>query len=266
MTLSKVRITTLKKMKESGEKITMLTAYDFPIAHILDESNIDIVLIGDSLGNVILGYENTLKVTMDDMIRYTGAVSRAVKRSLIVADMPFMSYQIDKKEALRNAGKLLQSGAEAVKLEGGVSIAKTIKKCVETGIPVMGHIGLTPQSINQLGGYRVQGKVDGDVKKLIDDAKAIEDAGCFAIVVECVPEDVGKLITDSIKIPTIGIGAGKYCDGQVLVINDLLGLSPNKPPKLAKQYINGYEIFKKAVGEFRDDVKNSIFPTEDNKY
>jgi 3-methyl-2-oxobutanoate hydroxymethyltransferase len=226
--MEKITTTKLLAAKSKHQKITMLTAYDYPFAKILDEAGVDIVLIGDSLGNVALGHRNTLPVTMEDMIIHTRAVSKAVMRAMVVADMPFGSFQKSSKEALSNAIKLMKSGAEAVKIEGA-GYPDVIKEIIKAGIPVMGHVGFTPQSVYQLGGYRVQGKIKSEKIKIINDAKRLEKAGCFAQVLEMVPQDLAKEITKRLKIPTIGIGAGKYCDGQVLVTNDLVGLSEWMP-------------------------------------
>jgi 3-methyl-2-oxobutanoate hydroxymethyltransferase len=261
--MKKITILDLQKMKDSGEKITMLTAYDYPTARMLDESGVDVLLIGDSVGNVMMGYENTLPVTMDDMVYHTRAVAKARKRALVVADMPFMSYQVSIEEARRNAGRLIQQGgAEAVKLEGGENMEAVIKALSEVDIPVMGHIGLTPQSIHRMGGYKVQGKEERQWQKLLADALAVERAGAFSVVLEAIPHELAKEITATLHIPTIGIGAGVNCDGQVLVINDVLGLSGSFRPKFVKQYVQLEPVIKKAVQEFIDEVKEEKFPTK----
>lgn len=262
----KIRIDKIKQMKGS-QKIVMLTAYDYPMAAILDAAGVDMILVGDSLGMVVLGLESTLRVTMDMMVHHCAAVRRGAQNALVVADMPFMSYKISAEQALGNAGRLLQeAGVEAVKVEGGEEMAPIILRLVQAGIPVMGHIGLTPQSINLLSGYKIQGKEHQQVKKLLADAKALESAGVFCIVVEAVPEEVGKLITEHTTVPTIGIGAGRFCDGQVLVINDLLGLTFGKLPKFAKQYCNLKDEIQQAVTAFIEDVRGEKFPTPDHCY
>ena len=261
--MRKVTILDLQKMKDSGEKITMLTAYDYPTARMLDESGVDVLLIGDSVGNVMMGYENTLPVTIDDMVYHTRAVAKARKRALVVADMPYMSYQVSIEEARRNAGRLIQQGgAEAIKLEGGENMEAVIKALSEVDIPVMGHIGLTPQSIHRMGGYKVQGKEERQWQKLLADALAVERAGAFSVVLEAMPHELAKEITATLHIPTIGIGAGVNCDGQVLVINDVLGLSGSFRPKFVKQYVQLEPVIKKAVQEFITEVKEEKFPTK----
>ena len=261
--MKKNTILDLQKMKDSGEKITMLTAYDYPTARMLDESGVDVLLIGDSVGNVMMGYENTLPVTIDDMVYHTRAVAKARKRALVVADMPYMSYQVSIEEARRNAGRLIQQGgAEAVKLEGGENMEAVIKALSEVDIPVMGHIGLTPQSIHRMGGYKVQGKEERQWQKLLADALAVERAGAFSVVLEAIPHELAKEITATLHIPTIGIGAGVNCDGQVLVINDVLGLSGSFRPKFVKQYVQLEPVIKKAVQDFINEVKEEKFPTK----
>jgi 3-methyl-2-oxobutanoate hydroxymethyltransferase len=264
---SRKTIVDIKKMKEMGEKITMLTAYDYATSSILDECGIDIILVGDSLGMVVLGYDTTLPVTMEDMLHHTKAVSRAALNSLIVADMPFLSYQVSTSVAVANAGRFLQeAGAQAVKLEGGRESAETISKITSSGIPVMGHVGLTPQSINQLGGNKVQGKKEDAAFRIIEDAKILEDAGAFSIVLELVPEKLAEEITKSIKIPTIGIGGGIHCDGQVLVINDMLGLFDKFTPKHVKKYANLSLEIKKAVKVYISEVKSGSFPDSEHSF
>lgn len=258
----KVTIPKLRTMKESGEKIVMLTAYDWPTAVLLDRAGIEIVLVGDSVGNNILGYENTMPVTMDEMIHHTRAVRRGVKRSLLVGDMPFLSYQISAEQALANSGRFLkEGGAEAVKLEGGAEMADIINLLVRRGIPVMGHIGLTPQRAAQLGGFKVQGRDEETAHKLLNDATILEEAGVFSLVLESVPWALAKLISERLKIPTIGIGAGPYCDGQVLVLTDVIGLSLNVSPKFSKRYVNIAEQIERSAKEFLNDVKSGKFPT-----
>lgn len=259
---NKVTITGIQK-KKGKEKITMLTAYDFPMARILDQAGIDIILVGDSLGNVILGYPNTLPVTMEDMIHHTKAVARACSHALLIADMPFMSYQISVQEAVRNAGRFLQeSGAEGVKLEGGMAVKDQIKAIVRCGIPVMGHVGLTPQSVHSFGGYKVQGKEEEAAKRVLADAQAVEDAGAFSLVLEGVPLKLGQQITEKLKIPTIGIGAGPHCDGQVLVTYDLLGLYQEFVPKFVKRYADLHGIIHQAISTYKEEVEKGSFPTE----
>ncbi|OPX84461.1 MAG: 3-methyl-2-oxobutanoate hydroxymethyltransferase [Pelotomaculum sp. PtaB.Bin104] len=265
MKSDKITTTTIKQKKVDGKPITMLTAYDYPMAKIVDESGIDMILVGDSLGNVVLGYESTIPVTMEDMIHHTKAVCRGVSRAMVVADMPFLSCHISKEEAVRNAGRLLQeAGAQAVKLEGGREVAKAVRKIVQAGIPVMGHLGLTPQSIHQLGGFKVQGKDERVAKKLIDDAKALEEAGVFSITLELVPTPLAKLITESSSVPIIGIGAGPYCDGQVLVLHDILGLYPRFTPKFVKQYANLHDQMAMALTKYKEEVEARTFPDEEH--
>jgi len=264
--LGKVTIIDVRLMKEEGRKITMLTAYDYPTAVILDEAGVDIILVGDSLGNVILGYANTIPVTMDDMVRHCAAVSRGVKRALVVGDMPFMSYAtIDL--AVKNAGRMVQEGgAEAVKLEGGREVSQIVKVLVDNGIPVMGHIGLTPQSIHKFGGYKVQGRTAEAAKKLVEDAETLEKAGVFSIVLECIPWQVAKMITEEVSVPTIGIGAGAHCDGQVLVTHDLLGFFEGFQPRFVKKYANIRQYIKEAVGKYLEEVRSGEYPTLEHSY
>jgi len=263
----KITITKLKQMKERGEKITMLTAYDYITAKIIDEAGVDIILIGDSLGNVVLGYETTLPVTMEDMLHHTRPVALAAKRSLVVGDMPFMSYQVSTKESVRNAGRFLkEGGAQAVKVEGGREVAKTVRRIVGSGIPVMGHLGLTPQSVHQLGGLRVQARDKEQAQKLIEDAQILEEAGAFSIVLECVPAELARVVTSSISIPTIGIGAGADCDGQVLVTQDLLGLYDKSLPKFVKKYANLIDPIKEALNQYMEEVRSGKFPDEEHSY
>jgi 3-methyl-2-oxobutanoate hydroxymethyltransferase len=264
---SRKTILDIKKMKGLGEKITVLTAYDYAISSILDECGIDMILVGDSLGMVVLGYDTTLPVTMEDMLHHTKAVSRAAQNSLVIADMPFLSYQISPHLALANAGRFLQeAGAQAVKLEGGRETAETVRKITSAGIPVMAHVGLTPQSIHQIGGFKVQGKKEDAALRIIEDAKILEDAGAFSIVLELIPEKLAEEITKSISIPTIGIGGGIYCDGQVLVINDMLGLYDKFTPKHVKKYANLNPEIKKAVKSYISEVKNCTFPDSEHSF
>jgi 3-methyl-2-oxobutanoate hydroxymethyltransferase len=263
----RVNINLIREMKKNGEKITVLTAYDFSTANILDSAGIPMILVGDSLGQVVLGYDSTLPVTMEDMLHHTKAVVRGAQHAIVVADMPFMSYQVTPEDAIRNAGRFLaEAGAQAVKLEGGVTMAKTVRRIVDCGIPVMGHIGLTPQSINQLGGHRVQGKSLEAAQRLIEDAQALEAAGVFSIVLETVPAALASVITRKVGVPTIGIGAGAGSDGQVQVINDLLGLFTQFVPKHAKQYAKLAEIIKNAVTQYQDEVKSGAFPTDEHSF
>jgi len=261
----KVTVRTLRAKKRRGEPITMLTAYDYPSAVAVDRAGVDVILVGDSLGMVVLGYENTLPVTMDDMIHHCKAVARGARYPLLVGDMPFMSYQVSVEEAVRNAGRFLQEGGmDAVKLEGGRERIETIRAIVSAGIPVMGHIGLTPQSVNQLGGFRAQGKTAAAAKRLIDDALALQDAGVFSIVLESVPARLAALISEKLDVPTIGIGAGVGCDGQVLVFHDLLGLFDRFTPRFVKQYAQLHEVIDSALREYIDDVVNRRFPAAEH--
>ena len=263
----RITINQIREMKQRGEKIPMLTAYDYATAKIVDEAGIPMILVGDSLGMVVLGYESTIPVTVEEMVHHTRAVVRGAKRALVVGDMPFMSYHLSTEQALQNAGRFIQeAGAQAVKLEGGVNVAETVRRIVDCGIPVMGHIGLTPQSINQLGGYRIQGKTPEAANKLLRDARALDEAGAFAVVMETVPAPLAALITREISIPTIGIGAGAGCDGQVQVINDILGSFTDFIPKHAKRYANLNDIMSSAITEYRDEVTSGTFPTEANSF
>lgn len=258
----RVTISQIKEMKQRGEKIAMLTAYDYSTARVLDQAGVPLLLVGDSLGMVVLGYDSTIAVTMEEMLHHTKAVVRGAQNTLIVGDMPFLTYHLSYEQAIRNAGRFVQeAGAQAVKLEGGSRMAETVRRIVECGIPVMGHIGLTPQSINQLGGFKVQGKTVSAAIDLIRDAKALEGAGAFAVVLECVPAPLARIITKQLTIPTIGIGAGVDCDGQVQVISDLLGLFSDFVPKHAKQYARLSEAIKAAVAGYIAEVKDDSFPT-----
>ena len=257
----RLTITKIQEKKDAGERITMLTAYDYPIAKIVDEAGVDMILVGDTLGMVVLGYDSTVPVTMEDMIHHTKAVVRGSKSALVIGDLPFMSYQVSISESLHNAARFLQeAGCQAVKLEGGVNVAETVRRIVDCGIPVMGHIGLTPQSVNQLGGFKVQGKTLEAAKRLVKDALALEQAGAFAIVLELVPRELARLITHKLRVPTIGIGAGPYCSGQVLVINDMLGLYTDFVPKHNKQYVHLAPQIKTAIIDYVNDVHSGTFP------
>ena len=263
----RVTISDIKDMKARGEKIPMITAYDYTSARIVDESGIPMILVGDSLGQVMLGYDSTVPVTMDEMIHHTKAVARGTRNALIVGDMPFMSYQTGSTDALRNAARFLQeAGAQTVKLEGGVAMASTVQRLVSSGIPVMGHIGLTPQSVNQLGGYKVQGKTLKTAVRVMEDARALETAGAFAIVLECVPESLSKLITNRLSIPTIGIGAGKECDGQVQVFHDMLGMINDFVPKHAKRYASLGDTIAGSLRQYASEVREQSFPSPDHSY
>lgn len=245
--------------------VSMLTAYDYHTARIVDEAGIDMILVGDSLGNVMLGYENTLAVTIEDMIHHAKAVCRGAKNAFVAVDMPFMSYQTSVYDAVKNAGRIMkETNCQAVKLEGGIEYADRIKAIVEAGIPVVAHIGLTPQSVNTLSGYKVQGKTLAAAQKMIEDAKAVEEAGAFAVTLECVPEDLAKKITQEIKILTIGIGAGRYCDGQVLVYQDMLGYTNGFAPKFVKKYANLHDVMLDAFKQYKEECEQRTFPTEKN--
>lgn len=260
-------VTTFKKAKEEGRKLSMLTAYDYSTAKLLDQAGIDGVLVGDSLGNVILGYEDTISVTMEDMIHHARAVARGLEHALLVVDMPFMSYQTSVYDAVVNAGRLMKEGrASAVKLEGGVEVCPQIKAITDAGIPVMGHVGLTPQSINSFGGYKVQGKSEAAAQKLIDDARALEEAGAFAVVLECVPAKLAQKVTEAVSIPTIGIGAGNECDGQILVYMDALGMFTDFKPKFVKYFGNIGEEMKKGFRAYIQEVQEKTFPAEEHTY
>ena len=265
--LNKVTTATIRDMKKRGEKITMITAYDYPTAAVVDEAGIDLILVGDSLGMVVLGYDSTLPVTMDVMIHHTKAVTRAVSRALVIGDMPFMSYQVSVDEAVRNAGRFLQeAGAQAVKLEGGREVAEVTRRIAAAGIPVMAHLGLTPQSVHQLGGYKVQGKGNEAANRILEDAKILEEAGAFSVVLECVPTELGRAVTEALSIPTIGIGGGIHCDGQVLVIHDLLGMFERFTPKFVKKYANINAQMKEAVGKYIEEVREGQFPGPEHSF
>ena len=260
-------VTTLQEQKTMKDKITMLTAYDYSTAKLMDEAGINSILVGDSLGMVMLGYEDTLSVTMEDMIHHSAAVARGCKNALIVVDMPFMSYQISVQDAVKNAGRLIKEGrAKAVKLEGGQKVCPQIKAIVEASIPVMAHLGLTPQSVNAFGGFKVQGRDEEAARKLLQDAKAVEAAGAFAVVLECVPDRLANLISESIHIPTIGIGAGSGCDGQVLVYQDMLAMFSDFKPKFVKSFANVGEVMTVAFKQYIEETKAGIFPGEEHTF
>lgn len=264
---NKFTVSSFLQAKANNEKITMLTAYDYSMAKIVNDAGIDSILVGDSLGMVVQGYESTLEVTMDDMVYHCRAVARGAENALIVGDMPFLSYHISSEDAVRNAGRLIQEGkAHAVKLEGGVDQADNVRAIVKAQIPVMGHIGLTPQSVNVFGGFKVQGKDATQAQKVIDDAVALEEAGVFAIVLEGIPEKLAKIITERISVPTIGIGAGRYCDGQVLVIHDLLGMYSGQSPKFSKRYAVLNDTIKDSVNAYISEVKELKFPEEKHTF
>lgn len=259
--MAKITTATLKEMKIKQEKITMLTGYDYSMAGIIDQAGIDMILVGDSLGNVMLGYSTTLPVTMDDMVHHTRAVARAAVNSMVVADMPFLSVHISIPDSIRNAGRLIQEGgAQAVKVEGGVERVETIKAILDAQIPVQGHIGLTPQSVNQFGGFKVQGKDLETARKLIRDAKALDEAGVFSIVLECVPSELARRVTAEVSCPTIGIGAGPHCDGQVLVVNDMLGMFTGHIPKFVRKFANLQPVITEAFKQYKTEVMDGTFP------
>lgn len=263
----RININQIKEMKKKGEKITMLTSYDYVTAKLVDEAGMPIILVGDTLGMVVLGYESTIPVTIEEMLHHTKAVVRGTSKALIVGDMPFMTYHLSTEQALKNAARFIQeAGTQAVKLEGGVTVADKVKRIVDCGIPVMGHIGLTPQSINQIGGHKIQGKTPEIAARMLDDARALEQAGVFSIVLETVPAALASLITEKISVPTIGIGAGIGCDGQVQVINDILGSYTGYIPKHAKQYAKLVDIISNAVSQYREEVISGKFPTEANSF
>jgi len=265
--MNKFTVKSFQEAKQNHQKITMLTAYDYSTAGIVDKAGIDSILVGDSLGMVVQGLSDTLPVTVDEMIYHCRSVKRALNGAFLVCDMPFLSYQVSIEEAIKNAGRLVkEGGAEAVKVEGGKEYASTVAAIVKAQIPVMGHIGLTPQSIHVFGGFKVQGKMLEEAQKILGDAKAIEKAGAFAITLEGIPEDLAKLITENLSIPTIGIGAGKYCDGQVLVVNDLLGMYPDFVPKFVKQFAHLSDEMDKAIKNYIQEVKEETFPAKEHTY
>ena len=260
-------VVTIQQAKESGEKVTMLTAYDYSMARLIDEAGINMILVGDSLGMVMLGYEDTLSVTMEDMIHHTAAVARGAKNALVVADMPFMSYQTSVYDAVCNAGRLMKEGrAQAVKLEGGQEFAEHIRAITKASIPVVAHLGLTPQSLNAFGGFKVQGKSEEAARKLMEDAKAVEEAGAVAVVLECVPAKLAELITKQLHIPTIGIGAGAGCDGQVLVYQDMLAMFGDFKPKFVKQFAEVGTMMKEAFAKYSEEVKSGVFPAAEHTF
>ena len=263
----KMTVPEVRSKKEKGEKIACLTAYDYCFARILDEAGIDLLLVGDSLGSVIQGHDSTLPVTMDDVIYHTRAVIRGRRRALVVSDMPFMTFQLGADDAKRNAGRLVQEGgAESVKLEGGVTQAATIEALVKMGVPVMGHVGLTPQSVHQFGGYRIQGRGEADARAILDDAMAVEQAGAFAVVLEGIPVQLAREITQRLSIPTIGIGAGMHCDGQILVVHDMLGLFDDFTPKFVKRYADLKDTIGGAVRSYMEEVRTAAFPAEEHTF
>lgn len=267
MAAKKQTIQTFKDAKAKGERISMLTAYDYTTATLLDESGVDCILVGDSLGMVMLGYENTLQVTMDDMIHHTKAVARGTQNALLIGDMPFLSYHVSVDEAVRNAGRFVQEGrAQAVKLEGGANIIDKIRAIIKAQIPVLGHLGLTPQSVNAMGGFKLQGKDIDTARQIIDDALLIQDAGVFGLVLECVPDGLARMITEKLDIPTIGIGAGVQCDGQVLVIQDLLGMFRKMRPKFVKTYAPGGDTIVEAVKTYIQEVRSGSFPGPEHSF
>jgi len=265
--MSKITIQDFLKKKAENKKITMLTAYDYPLARIVDEAGIDAILVGDSVSMVVQGLENTLPVTMDEMIYHTKMVSRAVKNAMVIGDMPFMSYQVSIEEAVRNAGRFLkEADASSVKIEGGAEVAEQIRAMTKSDIPVMAHIGLTPQSIHRMGGYKVQGKTEESARRLLEEAHIAEDAGAFSIVLEAVPMGLARKITEELLIPTVGIGAGPYCDGQVLVLHDVIGLFERFLPKFAKRYTNLRDEALNAIKLYKEEVEKGIFPSEEQSF
>ncbi|GAB6933097.1 3-methyl-2-oxobutanoate hydroxymethyltransferase [Calditerricola satsumensis] len=265
--MNTVTVSTLKALKQEKRPIVMVTAYDYPTAKLVDEAGVDVILVGDSLGMVVLGYDSTIPVTLEDMVHHTRAVARGAKRALIVADMPFLTYHGTREETLKNAGRLIQEGhAHAVKMEGGEEILPAVRACVQAGIPVMGHLGLTPQAVHQLGGYKVQGKDLASARKIVEDAKRLEEAGAFAIVLECVPEALARLVTETVSVPTIGIGAGAACDGQVLVFHDLVGFASDLKPKFVKQYADIGRDIRAAVARYAEEVRARRFPGPEHTF
>lgn len=263
----KQTVSTIQQMKRDGKKIAMLTCYDYSTARLMDEAGVDVILVGDSLGNTILGYEDTISVTMEDMIHHSAAVARGAKNPLLICDMPFLSYQTSVYDAVVNAGRLMKEGrAQMVKLEGGQEVCPQIEAIVKASIPVCAHLGLTPQSVHAYGGYKVQGKTEAAAQKLLDDARAVEAAGASMVVLECVPEKLAQKVTELLAIPTIGIGAGAGCDGQVLVYQDMLGMFTDYVPKFVKQFANVGEVMKNAFAAYMDEVKNGSFPDESRSY
>ncbi len=267
MATKKFTTASFMESKKKGKKISMLTAYDYSMAKLLDEAGVDSILVGDSLGMVILGYENTLQVTVDDMIHHCKAVARGANRAFVIGDMPFLSYHVNVEESIRNAGRIIQEGnVQAVKLEGGEDVIDKIRGIVKAQIPVMGHLGLTPQSIHLMGGFKVQGKSEEQAQKIIRDALLLQEAGVFGIVLECIPEKLSEIISQKLDIPTIGIGAGKYCDGQVLVSQDMLGMFSNFKPKFVKQYAQLEKDIKQVVGQFIQEIEDMEFPAKEHTF
>jgi 3-methyl-2-oxobutanoate hydroxymethyltransferase len=266
ITRPKATVRTIRDMKGDRVKIVALTAYDYPTARLADEAGVDLILVGDSLGMVVLGYESTLPVTLSEMAHHLKAVVRAEPRALVVADLPFLTFQTSPEDAVRNSGRLMKRGAEAVKLEGGRRMLPQIEAILKADIPVLGHLGLTPQSVHQFGGYRVQGRGRGAADALLEDAIALERAGCFAVVLEGVPLELGKEITEAIRIPTIGIGAGPHCDGQVLVLHDLVGLSFGRPARFVRRYAEAGDTIRSAIAAFREDVRAGRYPSDAESY
>lgn len=264
--VTKVTVHELRRRKPGGPRITMTTAYDFTMAQLFDEAGVDVLLVGDSLGMVIQGHDNTLPVSLGDISYHGRAVSRALRRAHLVGDMPFMSFQASPRQAVKNAGRLLKAGIESVKLEGGVHVAGHVERLVQAGIPVMGHVGLTPQSVHAVGGFKVQGKTLADADRIIEDARTLESAGAYAIVVEAMPPDMARRVTDAVSIPTIGIGAGRGCDGQVLVSTDLLGLSRGRLPRFVKRYADLGALAIDAARRYVDDVQSGAFPDAEHEY
>ena len=265
MATKKMDISQLHAKKKQGQKITMLTAYDYPTARLLDEVGIDTILIGDSLANVVLGYQDTIPVTMDEMLHHVKAVSRAVNTAHIIGDMPFMSYNVSAEQAITNCGRMLkEGGADSIKLEGGVTVVDKVEAIVKAGIPVVGHLGLTPQTAGMIGGYKVQGATAATARRILKDAHLLQTAGAFLLVLECIPAKVGALISSELDIPVIGIGAGSGCDGQVLVINDLLGIKAGYSPKFVKKYADLDNVMRQAVQSYKEEVESSTFPTEEH--
>jgi 3-methyl-2-oxobutanoate hydroxymethyltransferase len=265
--MPKITIQDLLKKKAEKKKITMLTAYDYPFARIVDEAGIDAIIVGDSVGMVVQGLENTLPVTMDEIVYHTKIVSRAVKNAMVIGDLPFMSYQVGLEDGVRNAGRFLkEAGATAVKIEGGAEVAEHIRAMTRSDIPVMAHIGLTPQSIHRMGGYKVQGRTEESAMRLIEEAHIAEDAGAFLLLLEAIPMELAKRITEEVSIPTIGIGAGPYCDGQVLVLHDVIGLFERFLPKFAKRYVNLKDEALRAIKTYKEEVENGIFPSEEHSF
>jgi len=267
MERKKVAIPDLNRKKQEGKKITMLTAYDYPLASLVDEAGVDIILVGDSVGMVVLGYDSTVPVTMDEMIHHSKAVRRGAKYAFLIGDMPFMSYQANIEEAIRNAGRFMkEAGCDAVKLEGGTDVLEIAQAIIKAGIPVMGHLGLTPQTVSKLGGFKVQGKDATVAQEIIDDALKLEEVGCFSVLLECVPDRVARLVTKKLKVPTIGIGAGPDCDGQVLVTHDLLGLFDRFIPKFVKQYVNLSAEISKGLKAYKEEVESGRFPAKEHSF